>query len=147
MGVEEVEVGTEGLEPADRGRVLDPRSLDHPAARAAGGLTAVRGAFVAVELQQRQADPVRGQRDLVEGGVHEHTDDLGLSPELGADRRSLVGLAGPRTAGPEDEANRPGTGLSGQARVLDRGYAANLDSGHSAMVAGGPGAARSRRRA
>ena len=36
------------LERLQSGRALDPQRLDHPAAGAAGSLTAVRGAFVAV---------------------------------------------------------------------------------------------------
>ena len=80
-----MEVRVEGLQRLHLRGAAHARGLDHPAAGAARDLLAVRRALVAVQLQDREPDPVRRLGDLVERRVDENTDQLGAAAQLGRD--------------------------------------------------------------
>ena len=120
----------EGLELPDSRRVLHTRGLDHPATGSARHLAAVGGALLAVELNQREPEPVRGSGHLVERLVHEHPGELGPPPQPRPDLLRDLWLAAPRTAGPEDHPERPRAEPGGSARILEVRDAADLDPCH-----------------
>ena len=93
VAVEEVEVGVEDGERLEVGTAAHADRLDHLAAGSPRGLGAERRALVAVELDHRQPDRVRGPGQLIERRVDEHADDLGPPLDRGGDLGRRVELA------------------------------------------------------
>jgi hypothetical protein len=70
-------------------------------------------------------------RDLVEGRVDEHADELHAAAQRRGDSRRDGRIGGARRMRPEDEADRPRAELDGQLGVLVPGHPAELDARHA----------------
>src|SRR6185503_4267727 len=134
VSVEEVVVGAIGRQRPDRGCVPRATDLDHGEPGAAPDLVAVRGPFVAVELDHRERDVLDRLEHFRDGRVDEYARHLDPSPNR---RRDLGSRLDVTTAGAlriEVRADRPRAELARRARVAAVRDAADLHVDHGRPI-------------
>src|SRR4029077_19496144 len=117
--VEEVEVGAERLGGMDVGGAGDVNRLCHLEAGPSLHLGAERGALGTVQLHHRQSLVLNRLRNLVQGGIDEHADDLALALESSSNLGRNPRIDVPGTAMKMDQPNSPSTEAHGLGRVIE----------------------------